>query len=97
MQPSDSGYEWKVISAIGTAALRAIPSVLHIVLPEVSTGTVTLFDANAVASTATANQIINITGGTSVQDCFPRTLDIQCENGLVYRALGTPVVLLSVS
>jgi hypothetical protein len=93
----DAGFEWKTISAIGTAVIRPNPTVLHVIVPSVSTGTITLFDSATAAGTSTATQILSFTGGTAVQDCFPITLDIQCRRGLTYRALGTPIALLAVT
>lgn len=93
----DNGYEWKTISALGTAVIKPNATVLHVVVPAVSVGTITLFDSATTAGTAAGNQMFSFTGGTATQDCFPITLDIQCKNGLTYRALGTPVALLAVT
>lgn len=96
MNPSDNGYQYITIGTIGTAVQRAIPTVLHGVYPEVSVGTVTLYDSATAAGTASSNRIYTFTGGTAAQDCYPRHLDVQCKSGLVSVSLGTPICTLAV-
>jgi len=93
----DSGYQPIKISALGTTAHRAIPTVLHTINPEVSVGTITLYDSATTAGTSATNRILTFTGGTAIQDCFTRILDVQCRSGLVSVALGTPIATLSVT
>jgi hypothetical protein len=97
MNPSISGYEWERITALGTAVIRDQACNLHVILPEVSVGTIALYDSATAAGTAAGNLVTTFTGGTAVQDCFPKVLDIQLKNGLTYTAYGTPVALLAVS
>ena len=93
----DNGYQPITIGTIGTVVQRAIPTVLHTVLPEVSVGTVTLYDSATAAGTSASTRVLTFTGGTAVQDCFPRTADIQFRRGLVSVALGTPICTLVVT
>lgn len=97
MSPSDNGYQYLTIGTIGTVVQRAIPTVVHSIVPEVSVGTITLYDSATAAGTSAANRLITFTGGTAVQDCFPRILDIQARRGLVTVSLGTPIALLAVT
>lgn len=90
-------YEAENITAIGTTVLRDQPAVLHSVTPEVSVGTVTLYDSATAAGTATANRRFGFTGGTANSQCFTNILDIQFRNGIVAVSLGTPVALLAIS
>lgn len=92
MNPSDSGYEYKRITGAGSAALRAIPSVLHTVTVEASTGTVTLYDN---ASGTSAQVVATVGGGAASPATF--TYDAQLRRGLYYVATGTPVLTLTVS
>lgn len=93
----DNGYQPITIGTIGTVVQRAIPTVVHSFIPEVSVGTITLYDSATAAGTADSNRLYTFTGGTAVQDCFPRTLDIQARRGLVTVALGTPIATLAVT
>lgn len=89
-----SGYEWKTIGTIGTVVQRANSAVLHGILPQVSTGTVTLYDSATAAGTAAGNRVFTFTGGTATQDCYPILPDIQLKNGLISVSLGTPICTL---
>ena len=93
----DAGFEYKKITAIGTTVLRGIQAVLHTITPEVSVGTVSLYDSATAAGTATTNLVYTFTGGTAVQDCFSRQLDIQFKNGIVATSYGTPTAVLSIA
>jgi len=95
MNPSNSGYDRFNIGTIGTTVIRAIPSVLHTIVPEVSVGTVTLHDSATAAGTTAANRILTFTGGTAASQNFPIVLDYQCKAGLVYVGLGTPIAVLT--
>ena len=97
MGPANDGFQYVNITAIGTTVIRAIPANLHSITPEVSVGTVTLYDSATVAGTAAANRVFGFTGGTAVQDCFPRILDIQFKNGIIAVNLGTPTAVLSIA
>ena len=97
MNPSISGFEYENITAIGTTVVRDRSAVLHSVTPEVSVGTVTLYDSATAAGTATANRVYAFTGGTAFADNMPRILDIQFKNGIVAVGLGTPIALLAVA
>ena len=93
----DNGYQPLTIGTIGTVVQRAIPSVLHTIQPEVSTGTVTFYDSATAAGTAASNRVYTTTGGTAIQDCFTRNLDAQFRNGIVTVALGTPIMTFTVT
>lgn len=97
MDNPNGAFQAITIGTIGTVVQRAIPTSVHMVMPEVSVGTVTFYDSASAAGTTAGNRLLAITGGTSVQDCFPRIMNIQTRNGLVSVSLGTPVVLLAVT
>jgi hypothetical protein len=92
MNPSDNGYEYKRISAAGSAALRAVPSVLHTITVEASTGTVTFYDN---ASGTSAQVVATVGGGAASPETF--VYDAQLRRGLYYLATGTPVLTVTVS
>lgn len=97
MTTSDGGYQYITIGTVGTVVQRAIPSVLHTFVSEVSVGTITLYDSATAAGTTAANRVLAFTGGTSVAQSFSVPLDIQFKNGIVSQQLGTPIALLAVS
>ena len=97
MNPSLSGFEKYNTAIVSTAVVRAVPTLLHTITPEVSTGTVTLYDSATAAGTSAANRIIGFTGGTSVAQCFTLILDYQCKNGLVSVTGGTPIATLTIA
>lgn len=86
----NSGYEWKVINAAGSAQLRIDPSVLHTITIEASTGTIQLFDS---ASGTSSNKVITVGGGAATPATF--TLDAQLKRGCYYLATGTPSAVLT--
>lgn len=92
----EAGYQYYNVTAIGTNVVRAIPSTLHSITPEVSVGTVTLYDSATAAGTTTANRVFGFTGGTANSQCFSNILDIQFKNGIVAVSLGTPTALLAI-
>lgn len=97
MDNPNGNFQAITIGTVGTVLQRDHNCSLHVIVPEVSVGTVTLYDSATTAGTAASNRILAFTGGTSVQDCFPKTYDIQFRNGLVTVALGTPVAVLGVA
>ena len=96
MNPSITGFDKYNTATVGTAVVRSIPTLLHTITPEVSVGTVTLYDSSTAAGTSAANRIIGFTGGTSVAQCFTQILDYQCKSGLVSVTGGTPVATLTI-
>lgn len=97
MDNPNGSFQYIAIGTVGTVAARAAPASIHLFIPEVSVGTVTLYDSPTTAGTTAANRIYSFSGGTAVQDCFPRILDIQTRYGLVYTSVGTPVALLAIA
>lgn len=97
MDAAAPAFEYKNITAIGSTVIRAIPAVLHSITPEVSVGTITLYDSATVAGTATSNRVFAFTGGTANSQCFTNVLDIQFKNGIVAVSFGTPTAILAVA
>lgn len=97
MNVSDSGFEAIRINAVGTVAYGSTAATLHTINPEVSVGTIRVFDAQTVGGTTAANLRATVTGGTAIQDCFTKLYDIQLRNGLVVASEGTPIATLSVT
>lgn len=97
MDNPNGSFQYIAIGTVGTVVARAVPASIHSFVPEVSVGTVTLYDTATAAGTSASNRIASFPGGTSAQDCFPRLLDIQTRNGLVYTSVGTPIGLLTLA
>lgn len=97
MDNPNGSFQYIAIGTVGTVVARSVPASIHSFIPEISVGTVTLYDATTAAGTSAANRIYSISGGTAAQDCFPRLLDIQTRYGLVYTSVGTPIGLLTVA
>ncbi len=97
MDAAAPAFQYYNVTAIGTNVVRGIPAILHSITPEVSVGTVTLYDSATAAGTATGNRVFAFTGGTSVAQNFSQVLDIQFKSGIVAVSLGTPVALLSIA
>lgn len=88
------GYNGRNIGTIGTVVLSDIPThIQRVVIPGTYVGTVNFHDAATAAGTTATSQIISfgLPGASTLQQV---TLEINCKNGLVYQATGTPSVLV---
>jgi len=86
----NSGFDYLVISAAGSAVVKNIPSrVTGFYVNSAYTGTVVLHDNAAGTTTATP-----ITIGTPTQSPLAHALDIGFKHGIYYVATGTPSVTL---
>ena len=97
MNPSNQAFEAIRITAVGTTVHGSAAATLHYINPEVSTGTIRVFDSATASGTAAGNLRATVTGGTADVGCFTRTYHIQLKNGLVTAAEGTPIATLSVT
>lgn len=87
---ANSGFDYKVISAAGTAVIKNIPArVTGYHVNGAYTGTVILHD-NASGTTS----VTPLTIGTPTATPFAHTLNVGFKNGLVYAASGTPNITL---
>lgn len=93
----DNGYQALRVTAAGTTPHRVGPIVVHTVTPDVSVGTIRIFDSATAAGTTATNLRATITGGTAIQDCFSRIYDVQLKNGLTVAAEGTPIALFTLN
>ena len=85
-------FEYERINAAGSGALRAVPSLLHTINVEASTGTITFYD-NATGTSAAVVAVVG--GGAATPETL--TYDCQLRNGLYYVATGTPAATLTVA
>ena len=90
-----SGAQWTSISGgVGTAAVKTTDAVLQrIIIPGTYVGTLNLHDASAAAGTTTTSQFLSLGLPTTT---IPQSIEvgIQCRQGLLYQATGTPVMTL---
>ena len=91
-----SGDQWKAIgAAAGTAVITDTPCVFKkIIVPGTYVGTIKFHDAAATTGTTATSQILSLLLPLTN---YPRVHDInvQCKNGLVYEATGTPSMTIT--
>lgn len=86
-----SGYEWKRVIAAGSATLHDGATVLHMVTPQASTGTVTIYDS----ASGTSSNIVAVVGGGPLTNGPALEFDAQLKRGCYYLATGTPIVTIT--
>lgn len=91
-QPVSGGQRTNISGGVGTAVISDSPVTLSRVFwGGTYVGTLDLHDAATTAGTSSTSEIVSI---PIPQTTYPHSLEIgvQCQNGLVYEATGTPVM-----
>lgn len=94
MQP-ESGFSYtRVSGGVGTTVLKDAPGYLKsIIIPGTYVGTIQIDNATTAAGTVASSQVLSLgLPTTSVPLTLP--IDAQCNQGILYRATGTPVVTI---
>jgi hypothetical protein len=91
-----SGYQYKSISGgVGTAVISDQSATIHrVFFGGTYVGTCILHDSATAAGTSATSAVLTL--GLPLAQ-YPRSIDlgIQCKNGIVYEATGTPVITVA--
>jgi len=87
-----SGHQYFLVGTIGTNVISDSPATLHrVTWSGTFTGTAKLHDSATAAGTSAVSNVITIINPTAQTTIQFLDLGIQCKNGIVCEATGTPV------